>query len=146
MSKSSHLQIGGAYFIYMVYIVEKSSAIKSVQRSVLHERKYNLSKIKVAFCTNFLWLPRKNLALFCTRAKRCQISTLEPSKNHAKSTAFFFKNLTFVGFLRFLFAAVIFIITSSSGSVFVSVVLISSSPLPSAFLGSLALFLARISP
>ena len=80
--------------------VDKYTAIKSVQKSVLHEKKYHLSKIKkVAFCTHCLWLPHKNLALLCTRAlhscKRVPNFHEGAIKNECKKVLyiFFFENL-----------------------------------------------------
>ena len=35
---------------------------------MLHERKYHLSKIKVAFCTNFFMAPSGKFGTFCTPA------------------------------------------------------------------------------
>ena len=89
MSKFSHLPIGGPY---TRSLVEKSNAIKSVQKSVLHERKYNLSKIKVAFCTNFLWLPCENFPLFCTRAKVPNFHSGVIKKIVQKNATFFSRN------------------------------------------------------
>ena len=79
-----------------------------MQKSVLHEIKYHHSKIKVAFCTHFLWLQSENLALFCTRAlqsckKVLNFHSVAIKKFVQKSTSFiFFKQKTAYEMLRSL--------------------------------------------